>query len=113
PVHRAVWDGTVPLDLFRPPPLPAAAPCDAAMDRSLEVVRRHREAGTLYDGQGKVSDATVEDLARAGYWGMLIGPEYGGPGAPVARYAPFPTRMATSGGMGAAMCAVDRCVVAV
>ena len=26
PVHRAVWDGTVPLDLFRPPPLPAAAP---------------------------------------------------------------------------------------
>src|SRR5204863_2892081 len=46
PVHRAVWDGKVPLDLFLPPPLPAAAPCDAAMDRSLAVVRRHRDAGT-------------------------------------------------------------------
>src|SRR3954465_7726463 len=40
PVHRAAWDGRAPLDLFRPPPLPASAPCDAAMQRSLEVVRR-------------------------------------------------------------------------
>src|SRR5215210_4229142 len=39
PVHRAVWDGTVPVELFRPPPLPDTAPCDAAMDRSLAVVR--------------------------------------------------------------------------
>src|SRR5437868_11599538 len=41
PAHRAVWDGRVPLDLFDPPPLPASAPCDPAMQRSLEVVRRH------------------------------------------------------------------------
>src|SRR6187399_441582 len=68
PVHRAVWDGTVPVDLFQPPPLPDKAPCDAAMDRSLDVVRRRRESGTLYDAQGKVSDGTVDDLAKAGYW---------------------------------------------
>src|SRR6185369_909383 len=86
PVHRAVWDGKVPVDLFRPPPLPATAPCDAAMDRSLEVVRR-RESGTLYDEQVKVSDDTADDLSRAGYWGMLIDPTYGGQGAPFARYA--------------------------
>src|SRR5205814_6858294 len=84
PAHRAVWDGTVPLDLFRPPPLPASAPCDAAMDRSLEAVRRHRAAGTLYDERGKISDAVVADLSRAGYCGMLIGPEFGGQGAAVA-----------------------------
>jgi acyl-CoA dehydrogenase len=113
PVHRAVWDGTVPLDLFRPPPLPAAAPCDAAMDRSLEVVRRHREAGTLYDDQDKVSDAAVEDLSRAGYWGMLIGPEYGGQGAPFARYARFHTRMATVEEMVAGMGSVHGCIGAV
>src|SRR5262245_41831944 len=81
PVHRAVWDGAVPVDLFRPPPLPDSAPCDAAMDRSLEVVRRRRDANTLYDDQGKVSDATIDDLSRAGYCGMLIGTEYGGHGA--------------------------------
>src|SRR6478672_8722551 len=25
PIHKAVWDGKAPLDLFNPPPLPAAA----------------------------------------------------------------------------------------
>src|SRR5438876_2399091 len=49
PVHRAVWEGRTPLDLFNPPPLPDAAPCDGAMQRSFEVVRRRREQGTLYD----------------------------------------------------------------
>src|SRR5262245_12352441 len=78
PVHRAVWDGTVPTDLFRSPPLPAMAPCDAAMDRSLEIVRRRRDSNTLYDDKGKVSDDTIDDLAGAGYWGMLIDTEYGG-----------------------------------
>jgi alkylation response protein AidB-like acyl-CoA dehydrogenase len=113
PVHRAVWDGKVPLDLFQPPPLPTIAPCDAAMDRSLEAVRRHREAGTLYDAQGKVSDAVVDDLSRAGYWGMLIGPEYGGQGAPFARYARFHTRMSTVEEMVAGMGSVHGCIGAV
>src|SRR5262245_16202016 len=113
PVHRAVWDGTAPVDLFRPPPLPASAPCDAAMERSLEVVRQRREAGTLYDDQGKVSDATIDDLARAGYWGMLIGTEYGGQGAPFARYARFHTRMSTIEEMVAGMGSVHGCIGAV
>jgi alkylation response protein AidB-like acyl-CoA dehydrogenase len=113
PVHRAVWDGTVPIDLFRPPPLPAVAPCDAAMDRSLEAVRTHREAGTLYDAQGKISDATIDDLSRAGYWGMLIDPEYGGQGAPFARYARFHTRMSVLEEMVAGMGSVHGCIGAV
>jgi acyl-CoA dehydrogenase len=113
PVHRAVWERTAPIDLFRPPPLPDTAPCDAAMDRSLEVVRRRREAGTLYDDQGKVSDATVDDLSRAGYWGMLIGTEYGGQGAPFARYVRFHTRMSTAEEMVAGMGSVHGCIGAV
>src|SRR6202007_2589437 len=43
-VHKAVWEHQVPIDLFRASPLPASAPCDAAMDRSISIVRRHREA---------------------------------------------------------------------
>src|SRR5438270_12580370 len=39
-VHRAVWDDAVPLDLFSSPPLPAQAPCDAAMERCVAIVRR-------------------------------------------------------------------------
>src|SRR5437667_10560308 len=53
PVHKAVWDGQVPLALFSPPPLPPAASCDAAMARCLDVVRFRRDAGTVYDEHGK------------------------------------------------------------
>src|SRR3954449_6599986 len=43
PVHRAIWDGRVPLDLFAPSPLPAAGPGDDVMQRSLAIARRRRE----------------------------------------------------------------------
>src|SRR5262245_38502603 len=65
PVHKAVWDDKVPLDLFMPPPLPESAPCDAAMERSLGVVRRHREAGTVHDERGKVNPAMLRELGDA------------------------------------------------
>ena len=113
PVHRAVWDGKVPVELFAPPPLPATAPCDAAMDRSIELVKRHREAGTLYDENEKISQATIDDLSAAGYWGMLIPTEYGGQGAPFARYARFHTRMSAVEEMIAGMGSVHGCIGAV
>src|SRR5215510_12412265 len=55
PIHKAVWDGKAPLDLFSPPPLPQTAPCDKVMNDSLEIVRRHREAGSLLDEKGKAA----------------------------------------------------------
>src|SRR5215471_13426027 len=61
PVHRAVWEKRVPIELFQPPPLPASAPCDAAMDKSLDVVRRHREAGTVFDEHNKVSTTVLNE----------------------------------------------------
>jgi len=76
PVHKAVWDGKAPLDLFNPPSLPSSAPCDRTMDASLEIVRRRRE-GTLLDERGKLAPSLLEELAGAGYWGLLIGPRYG------------------------------------
>src|SRR5579871_1818087 len=54
PLHRAIWDGAGALDDFDPPPLPASAPCDRAMEASLEVVRQRQTAGTLHDAQGKI-----------------------------------------------------------
>src|SRR5438270_12433227 len=54
PVHRAVWEHRVPLDLFEPPPLALTYHCDAAMRKSLDVVRRRRLASTLFSGDGKL-----------------------------------------------------------
>src|SRR5258707_8803793 len=99
PVHRAVWDGRVPLDLFQPSPLPATAACDAAMNRSLDIVRRRKEENSLLDERSKVAPATLEELAGAGYWGMLIDPRFGGQGAPFQRFTHFLTRMATHDAM--------------
>ncbi len=113
PVHKAVWDGKVPLALFAPPPLPASAPCDQAMARCLEVARRRRDDKKLFDDKGKISSETIALLAEAGYWGMLIDPKYGGHGAPFARFAPFVTRMGLIDPTVAALASVHGCIGAV
>lgn len=113
PVHRAVWDAKVPLDLFQSPEPSASGACDKAMAASLEVARKHREAGTNYDAKGKVSDALLRDLGTVGYWGMLIEPKYGGQGAPFTRFAPFLTRMAMVEPMVAGLASVHGCIGAV
>lgn len=113
PVHKAVWDARVPLALFDPPPLPVAAPCDAAMTAALDVVRRHRARGALTDETGKVAVPVLEDLGRAGYWGMLIDPRLGGQGAPFQRFTRFLTRMATLDPMIAGLASIHGCIGAV
>jgi alkylation response protein AidB-like acyl-CoA dehydrogenase len=113
PVHRAVWEGRTPLDLFAPPPLPSSAPCDEAMAKSLDIVRRRRGEGRLYDERGKVAADLLQELAGAGYWGMLIDPRYGGQGAPFARFARFLTQMAVLDPMLAGLASVHGCIGAV
>ena len=112
PIHKAVWD-EVPLDLFTTHPLPATAPCDKAMQDSIAVAKKHREANTLFDDKGKVAVPVLEELAAAGYWGMLIAPEFGGQGAPFARFAPFLTRVATYDPMIAGLASIHGCIGAV
>jgi alkylation response protein AidB-like acyl-CoA dehydrogenase len=113
PVHKAVWEGQVPLELFSPPPLPADAPCDAAMRASLDIVRKRRAEGRLYNDAGKVAPDLLQELAGAGYWGMLIDPRYSGQGAPFARFTRFLTQMAVQDAMIAGMASVHGCIGAV
>jgi len=113
PVHKAVWEGKVPLGLFMPPLVSASAPCNAAMERCLELVRQRREAGTVYDSNGKVAVALLADLAQVGYWGMLIDRQYGGQGAPFARFTRFLTKMAVQDSMVAGLASVHGCIGAV
>lgn len=113
PIHRAVWEGKTPLELFSPPAQPASAPCDRSMEASLEIVRRRRQQGVLYDEKGKLSNETLRELAGAGYWGMLIDPKYGGQGAPFLRFTRFLTRMATYDAMVAGMASIHGCIGAV
>ena len=113
PIHRAVWEKDVPLELFAPPPQPASHPADAVMQRSLEVTKKRVEANTLRDAKNKISNDSLQDLAGAGYWGLLIDPAFGGSGAPFARFAPFLTRMATVDATVAGLASVHGCIGAV
>jgi hypothetical protein len=112
PVHRAVWDWHFPLEGFRSPK-PEAAECDAVLERCYEVLRRAREENRLWNEQGKVSEQLLHELAEAGYWGLLIGREYGGSGVPFAKFAPFLTRMATLDATVAGLASVHGCIGAV
>jgi acyl-CoA dehydrogenase len=113
PVHRAVWDAHVPLDLFQPAALDPSAPCDAAMQKSLDVVQRRRESNQFFGGDGKLSEETISELGGAGFWGMLIAPEFGGQGASFARFARFHTRMTVEDSTVAGMGSVHGCIGAV
>lgn len=113
PAHRAVWDGQVPVELFASVD-PATPPHVAkVMDDSLAVVRRRREQGAILDEHRKVSQETLEELASAGYWGLLVDRDYGGSGAPFASFGPFLTRMAMLDPTIAGMASVHGCIGAV
>jgi alkylation response protein AidB-like acyl-CoA dehydrogenase len=113
PVHKAVWERRVPIELFAPPPLPESALCDQAMERSLEIVRRRRNSNTLYDERGKIATDLLQELAGVGYWGLLIEPRFGGQGAPFARFSRFLTRISMFDPMTAGMASVHGCIGAV
>jgi alkylation response protein AidB-like acyl-CoA dehydrogenase len=113
PAHKAVWDGHVPLDLFAPPALPASHPSDRTMEASMEIVRRRRSEGKIFDEKGKVSTETLKELAGAGYWGLLIDPHYGGQGAPFARFSNFLARMSVYDPMISGLASIHGCIGAV
>ncbi|MBX3439898.1 MAG: acyl-CoA dehydrogenase family protein, partial [Planctomycetaceae bacterium] len=115
PVHRAVWEAVIPVDLFgfEKPPASSSAAASKAMEASLEVVRRHARAGTLLDEARKVSNTVLRELGDAGYWGLLIGSEYGGSGASFSQFATFLTRMATIDPTIAGLASVHGCIGAV
>ncbi len=113
PIHKAIWDGHVPLELFMAPPLPSSVPCDGVMSRSLDVIKRRREQKALLNQDKKLSTESIDELAEAGYWGLLIDPKYGGAGAPFVRFAPFLVKMGVYDSMTSAMASVHGCIGAV
>ena len=113
PAHRAVWDRGVPVELFQSEPVATPPAVQKVMDASIAVVRRHRDAGTLHNSEGKVSDQVLTELGAAGYWGLLVDQEFGGGGTPFAAFAAFLTRMATVDPTVAGLASVHGCIGAV
>ena len=113
PIHRAVWDRELPVELFRPARPTVPEGCRRVMDDSLAVVRRHVADRTLLDENGKIADRVFKDLGEVGYWGLLVDKEYGGQAAPFSAFAPFLTEMATVDATVAGLASVHGCIGAV
>ncbi|NIL96123.1 MAG: acyl-CoA dehydrogenase [Planctomycetales bacterium] len=113
PAHRAVWDRPLPVHLFQSEQPSVPEEVRRVMDDSLEVVARHRRAGTLLDQNQKIPESVLRDLADAGYWGLLVSREYGGSGAQFAAFAPFLTQMAMYDPTIAGLASVHGCIGAV
>ncbi|HEY9716417.1 MAG TPA: acyl-CoA dehydrogenase family protein [Trichormus sp.] len=113
PIHKAVWDEKVPIELFAPPKVSAEDFNNPAMQKSLEVLKKHRDAKDIYDAKGKVSDQVFKDLSDAGYWGMLIEKEYGGQGVGVLKFMRFLGEIAKVDPTCAGLGSVHGCIGAV
>ncbi len=113
PIHRAIWERSLPVELFASPLPQTPSDVDRVMQKSLDAVRRHREAGTLLDQNKKITDRVLNDLAAAGYWGLLVDKDHGGSGAPFSSFAPFLTRMAMIDPTVAGLASVHGCIGAV
>lgn len=113
PVHRAVWEAKIPLELFAPPKMAETALNLPSMQKSLDVLKKHKKAGTMMDEKGKISKQVFSDLAGAGYWGMLIEDKYGGQGASVRQFMTFLTRVASVEPTAAGLASVHGCIGAV
>jgi alkylation response protein AidB-like acyl-CoA dehydrogenase len=113
PVHRAVWDRSVPVELFDLAPAATPPEVQKVMDDSLAIVRRRRGEGTLVDSQQKIASSVLDELGRAGYWGLLVDKEYGGAGSPFSSFAAFLTQMAMADPTVAGLASVHGCIGAV
>lgn len=113
PVHKAVWENHVPLDLFMPPKMEADALNLPALKNSLEVLRKHKQAGTMFDANDKVSETVIKDLAKTGYWGLLIDTKYGGQGLSIRQFMTFLAQVAAIEPMVAGLASVHGCIGAV
>jgi alkylation response protein AidB-like acyl-CoA dehydrogenase len=113
PIHRAVWDRQLPVELFEASHESTPPDVQQVMSRSLEVVRRNRSAGLLYNSEGKIAEGVLKELAGVGYWGLLVDRQYGGYGAPLRSFMSFLTQMALVDPTTAGLASVHGCIGAV
>ena len=113
PAHTAVWNRGVDTSLFQSSEPVVAEDIQQVMDASVEVVKKHRAAGTLLDENRKIPNQVLSDLGDCGYWGLLVDREYGGSRAPFSVFAPFLTRMASVDPTIAGLASVHGCIGAV
>jgi alkylation response protein AidB-like acyl-CoA dehydrogenase len=113
PIHKAVWENRVPIDLFTASKVDPNSLDLPVVHQTLEILKKARADGTIYDEKGKISDKVFEDLGKVGYWGLFIPKKYGGQGLTVHQFMTFLAKVATIEPMVAGLASVHGCIGAV
>jgi len=113
PAHRAVWDSRVPTELFQRIDEIPSEDVEHVVQKSLNLIRSHRDRGSLINREGKITDNVLRDLGDAGYWGLLVDQQFGGTGASMRQFSKMITRMATLDPTVAGLASVHGCIGAV
>lgn len=113
PVHRAVWEKRNDTTQFESMPLRSSPSVSLVVDQSLTIARKHRDEGTLFGSDGKITNKVLAELGSVGYWGLLVDRDYGGSGATMREFADMITRMATIDPTVAGLASVHGCIGAV
>ncbi len=113
PVHRAVWEKHNDTAAFTSVPLRRSPSVSLVVEQSLTIVRKHRDEGTLFGKDGKITTKVIAELGSVGYWGLLVDREYGGCGATMREFADMITAMATIDPTVAGLASVHGCLGAV
>jgi alkylation response protein AidB-like acyl-CoA dehydrogenase len=113
PAHRAVWDKEFPVELFAGQNCDASPEAQQVMQKSIDVVRRRRKEGTLMNERHKITEETVQELGKVGYWGLLVDAKHGGSGSNFGAFARFLVRMGTVEPTIAGLASVHGCIGAV
>ena len=110
PIHRAVWERGSPSELFQSAAMETPGRVQTVMDRSFELIRQHRQQGTLWNAKQQLDEGVARELGAVGYWGLLAEPHLGGSGASFRSFAPFLTRIATQASSLAGLASVHSCL---
>jgi alkylation response protein AidB-like acyl-CoA dehydrogenase len=105
-----VWEGTFPLSSFRAAPTNASSAVQQRFADCLQIVREHQTQRTLFGADHRVTENVLRELGNAGYWGLLVQPEFGGSGCSLRNFMAFLTHMASLEPTVAGMLAVHACI---
>lgn len=113
PIHHAIWDRNLDGDLFRAHRTAMSDAVHVAMNRAVQLIKNRKRSGTLMDEHGKISEETLAELGKTGYWGLLIPKQYGGLESSLVDFTRLLTRMATVEPTVAGLASVHGCIGAV
>ena len=96
PISQVIW-GDGELSSFEMVDAEPNTQLDGVLAKSIAVLKKAQSENKLYDEQGKITQYGMDELGRAGFWGVLVPIQYGGYGATFAQFARLVSALGAAG----------------